>query len=78
MHDAIGWAATAAFVLSYFFKEKRRLLLVQVIAALLWLAYGVVIGARPVIVANVLVATAAGWGFARELRAKGNAPGGNG
>lgn len=68
MHEAIGWAATAAFVASYFLREKRRLLLLQMVAALLWLAYGVLIGARPVIVANILVAGAAGWGFLRARR----------
>jgi hypothetical protein len=69
-HDVIGWLATVAFTASYFFREKRRLLLVQVVAALLWLAYGVAIGSRPVIVANILVASAAGVGFLRTLREK--------
>ena len=66
--EAIGWLATAAFTASYFFREKRRLLFVQMVAALLWLAYGAVIGSRPVIVANVLVACAAGAGFVRAWR----------
>ncbi|MEN9798246.1 MAG: hypothetical protein RL653_1942 [Pseudomonadota bacterium] len=66
--EAIGWLATVAFTASYFFREKRQLLLVQVVAALLWLAYGVVIHSRPVIVANILVASAAGVGFLRALR----------
>lgn len=66
--EAIGWLATAAFTASYLFREKRRLLGVQVVAALLWLTYGVAIGSRPVIVANVLVAAAAGTGFIRAMR----------
>ena len=33
----------------------------QMLGALLWLAYGVSISSRPVIVANVLVFSAAAW-----------------
>jgi hypothetical protein len=59
--DWIGWVATALFVSSYFFKEPATLRRVQGIAALAWAAYGVVIHALPVIVANVIVASAAAW-----------------
>jgi hypothetical protein len=72
--EALGWLATATFTASYFFREKRRLLGVQTVAALLWLAYGVGIGSRPVIVANVLVAAAAGTGFIRTLREQDRRP----
>ncbi|MBA2645325.1 MAG: YgjV family protein [Pyrinomonadaceae bacterium] len=55
----IGWVATALFAASYFFKHPVRLRLVQALAALLWIVYGVAIAAPPVIVANVIVATIA-------------------
>jgi hypothetical protein len=55
----IGWVATACFGLSYFFKRPATLRLVQAAAALLWIGYGIIIHAMPVIVANVIVALAA-------------------
>jgi uncharacterized protein with PQ loop repeat len=55
----IGWVATAIFASSYFFKEPKVLRGIQAGAALLWVAYGVMIQAMPVIVANVVVAAVA-------------------
>ena len=57
----IGWVATGLTVVSYFCRNPRTLRLVQATAALVWLTYGVVIGAKPIIAANVLVAGVAGW-----------------
>lgn len=59
MLDWIGWIATAVFAISYFCKGSNTLRLVQAAAALLWIGYGVIIHALPVIVANVIVAAAA-------------------
>jgi hypothetical protein len=59
MSDLIGWAATALFASSYFCKEPRTLRRVQAVAASVWIAYGVLIQAWPVIVANVVVASLA-------------------
>ncbi len=59
MFEWIGWIATAVFAFSYFSSEPRRLRLIQAFAALLWLGYGIVIKAPPVIVANIVVATLA-------------------
>jgi hypothetical protein len=59
--DLLGWAATAVFVGSYFFARPSLLRGAQMIGALLWLTYGVMINATPVIVANVLVFSAAAW-----------------
>lgn len=47
--------ATAIFASSYFFKGPRRLRVVQASAALVWIAYGVLIGSLPVIASNVIV-----------------------
>jgi inner membrane protein len=55
----IGWVATACFGLSYFCKKPATLRLVQAGAALLWIVYGVLIHALPVVVANIIVAAAA-------------------
>jgi hypothetical protein len=59
MLDAIGWVATAIFSTSYFFRGQTALRWVQAVAACLWVAYGLAIGAAPVVVANVIVAAAA-------------------
>jgi uncharacterized integral membrane protein len=62
----LGWAATGVFVASYFCQRSIVLRVVQMIAALMWVTYGVLIRAPPVIVANVLVFLAAAWSAARE------------
>ena len=59
--DWIGWIATAAFAASYFCKQPKMLRLVQALAALLWVGYGLLIHAIPVVVANVVVAGMAVW-----------------
>jgi hypothetical protein len=57
--DWIGWVATALFLASYACKSQTRLRLTQAAAALVWMAYGVVLQAVPMIVANLLVAAVA-------------------
>jgi hypothetical protein len=64
--DLLGWAATAVFVGSYFFASPSVLRGMQMIGALLWMSYGILIGAAPVIVANVLVFAAAAWTASRK------------
>ena len=55
----IGWLATALFAGSYFFKQPAMLRKVQAAAALLWVIYGWIIHALPVVVANCVVASVA-------------------
>ena len=55
----IGWIATALFASSYFFKQPAVLRKVQAGAAMLWVIYGLIIHAFPVVVANVVVAAVA-------------------
>ena len=63
----IGWVATAVFAGSYLCRRPATLRRVQAVAAVLWVAYGVLIQAAPVVVANVIVAGAALWSsFARS------------
>jgi hypothetical protein len=57
--DLIGWIATAIFSSSYFFRAPKSLRRIQAAAALLWVVYGLAIGALPVVAANVIVAAAA-------------------
>lgn len=59
--ELIGWVATAVFASSYFWKQPQTLRRVQALAALLWVIYGVIIQALPVIVANLIVAGVACW-----------------
>jgi len=63
----LGWLATAVFVGSYFFKKPTALRAMQMAGSVLWIVYGVLIEAMPVIAANVLVFAAAAWTcFARN------------
>lgn len=62
----IGWAATALTIGSYYCRDARVLRRVQAVAAVVWMAYGVAIGAPPVIAANVLVAGVAVWSSLRR------------
>jgi hypothetical protein len=64
--ETIGWAATAVFVGSYFFPRPALLRITQMLGALLWIVYGVLISAAPVIVANALVFSAAAWTLLRK------------
>jgi hypothetical protein len=57
----LGWSATAVFVGSYFFVRPSLLRSAQMFGALLWIVYGLLINAPPVIVANILVFAAAAW-----------------
>jgi hypothetical protein len=59
--DCLGGAATGVFVASYFCARPPVLRAVQMLGAVMWAIYGAIIGAWPVIVANVLVFSAAAW-----------------
>jgi hypothetical protein len=65
MTDALGWVATTLFVGSYFFKRPALLRVAQMSGAALWIVYGALIGAIPVVVANGLVLAAAAWTLVR-------------
>lgn len=56
MFEWIGWVATAVFAASYFFRRPASLRRIQALAAVLWIGYGIIIKAPPVIVANLVVA----------------------
>jgi hypothetical protein len=64
--ECLGWAATGVFVASYFFAKPSWLRGIQMLGALLWITYGVLIGALPVIIANLLVFAAAAWTTLRK------------
>ena len=57
--EYLGWAATAVFVGSYFL--RAHLMRIQMVGALMWIAYGLLKQAPPVVAANVLVFCAAAW-----------------
>lgn len=63
--DWLGWAATAVFVGSYFCARASLLRTVQMSGALLWILYGTLIRSTPVVVANLLVLSAAAWTLLR-------------
>ncbi|HEY3012823.1 MAG TPA: YgjV family protein [Gemmatimonadales bacterium] len=76
--DWIGWAATAVFLASYGCKDQRKLRLTQAGAALLWVVYGTILHALPIMIANLLVAAVAGYsclsGSIARRRALATAP----
>ena len=59
MLDSIDWLATAIFASCYLFKRAATLCRFQAVAALLWIGYGLIIHAWPVIAANRVVASVA-------------------
>jgi hypothetical protein len=69
--DYLGWAATAVFVSSYFCTSAQAIRRIQMIGAVMWMAYAVEMHAAPVFVANLLVLVAAGVTAARSFRAAG-------
>ena len=66
--DWLGWAATGVFVASYACRRPETLRRVQMAGATMWIVYGVLMQAAPVVVANVLVLGAAAWTSRRSLR----------
>jgi hypothetical protein len=64
--ECLGWLATGIFVASYFFAKPSWLRGIQMLGALLWVTYGVLIGALPVVIANLLVFAAAAWTSLRK------------
>jgi len=64
--EYLGWTATAVFVGSYFCARPSALKRVQMVGALMWVAYGLLIGASPVVAANLLVFGAAAWTMTRS------------
>ena len=64
--DWIGWVATAVFVGSYLCTRADALRKVQMVGAALWIGYGIVMQAAPVVTANVLVLGAAAWASRRR------------
>jgi hypothetical protein len=66
--DWLGWAATGVFVASYVCRTEQALRRVQMVGAAMWIAYGVLMQAAPVVVANLLVLGAAAW-TSRRARA---------
>jgi hypothetical protein len=64
--DALGWVATVVFVGSCFFRRPAALRSIQMLGSALWIIYGLLIAAKQVIAANVLVFAAAAWTLLRE------------
>ena len=72
MIEYLGWAATAVFVgLVLLHPQPACSRAVQMVGALMWVVYGLFIGASPVVAANLAVFAAAGWTLARQRYARG-------
>jgi len=68
--DYLGWIATGVFIVSYFCRSPAALRSFQMAGAVLWIAYGMIINASPVVVANILVFAAAAWTTVRARRSQ--------
>jgi hypothetical protein len=68
--DYLGWTATFVFVASYFCARATALRRTQMAGAMVWIVYGALMKAYPVVVANALVVGAAAW----TGRSAGNQP----
>jgi hypothetical protein len=77
MFEWIGWVATAVFAGSYFCKQPATLRRLQALAALMWICYGLIIEAAPVVAANSVVAALAFYS-ARRQRSEGAGNGSEG
>lgn len=64
--DWVGWVATAVFVGSYLCTRADALRKVQMVGAALWIGYGLLVQAAPVVTANALVLGAAAWASRRS------------
>jgi hypothetical protein len=67
--EYLGWSATFVFVASYFCGRPSALRRTQMAGAAMWIAYGSLMKAYPVVVANVLVLAAAAWTGRDGMRA---------
>ena len=68
--QCLGWVATGVFVGSYFFTRPLTLRALQMAGAALWVLYGILIHAIPVVAANALVLAAAAWTTLSAMRTK--------
>lgn len=66
--DTLGWVAAVVFAASYFCRRPEAVRRVQMLGALMWVAYGISIRALPIVAANLMVLSAAAW-TARRSRA---------
>lgn len=72
--DWIGWVATAVFLASYACKDQAKLRRTQAAAALVWVGYGVLLNALPLIIANLLVAAVAVYSSLMPAKSADPAP----
>jgi hypothetical protein len=70
MFEWIGWVATALFAGSYFCKQAATLRRLQALAALMWIGYGLIIEAAPVVAANSVVAALAIYSSRKQRGAR--------
>jgi hypothetical protein len=70
MIEYLGWAATAVFVSSYFCRTPGAMRLAQMAGAVMWVVYGALRHAMPVVAANLLVLAAAAWTMRRAPGAR--------
>jgi Bacterial inner membrane protein len=66
MFEWIGWVATAITASSYFCKQPAALRRLQAFSALIWIGYGLLLEAAPIVVANVAVAMSAVYTLRRQ------------
>ncbi|MDR0567108.1 MAG: hypothetical protein LBG47_08770 [Prevotellaceae bacterium] len=68
--DVIGYLAPAVLVASFFFKNVATLRCVNTVGCILFIAYGLLIAAYPVAIANAIIAIANGYHLTRRKARK--------
>jgi hypothetical protein len=53
--ELLGWIATVIIGCSFFVNSLNKLKIIQLISAVLWAVYGLLIHSKPVLIANILV-----------------------
>lgn len=65
MIDLVGWLATVVFLSSYLVRPAY-LLRVQILGALIWAGYGILLHAPPIVAANLTLVAVASWSWRRR------------
>ena len=68
LSESLGWFGTSLQAASFLFRNQRTLRLFQAFAAFIWLSYGVLIEAQPVVVANIIVLSLALFSIWRDRK----------
>ena len=68
MIDIVGYIGTALILISFTIEDMFKLRVVNSIGSIVWIGYGIGIGANPTILVNVCVLAIHSWWFIKNLK----------